>query len=176
MKTPLIWAISSACAAAALSVALVGCGSNTKTETKTSTSTSITTTASKAAPTTSQAKSYVFKFGDEDAYCRTGQTGGKADVVCDVANPTWKNAPPRPPTCQAVWGDRIKIVEDGKPALECHSDTLTTINPQYASGTQISGSITCIDNGPWSGTKCTDTRTGNFFNIAVDSYQLSPPA
>ena len=146
MKKPLIFAASSACVAAALAVA-----------------------------PTAQAKSYAFYFGDVSAVCFTGQTADKPNVACEVANP-WTNIPPRPASCQGVWGNRIEIVQGGTPAFVCHTDSLSNYGPQYqVSGTpQTNGAISCVDNP--QGIKCLDTSTGNFFVIGASSYQLYPPA
>ena len=148
MKTPLIIAISSACVAAALAIA-----------------------------PPAQAKSYIFSFAGKTAVCLMGAEGGKADAVCDVSNPSFK-APPTPSSCQnALWGDRITMVEGGKPTWQCHTDTLTTLSYEIPGpdATEVNGSIACVavDN---DGTKCRDTSTGNFFIFSPTSYQLSPPA
>ena len=92
-------------------------------------------------------------------------------AMCEIGNHTWV-APPRPPSCEGGWGDRIGLDQGSPPALSCHTDTLRgTTEPTMAYGsTHTVGEMSC--DSQLSGVTCTDASTSHSFCISRDSYQL----
>jgi hypothetical protein len=103
--------------------------------------------------------------------CGIGYLNNNGFVSCEIGGHTYI-APPRPPSCEGGWGDRIGMDQGGPPALSCHTDTLRgATEPALAYGsTQTVGEMSCESEA--SGMTCTDAGTGHFFRISRDSYQL----
>jgi Family of unknown function (DUF6636) len=114
---------------------------------------------------------YQFQSPSGNIDCGMGALDDNAYASCEITDHTWV-APPRPPVCEGVWGDRIEMYQGSPPALVCSSDTLRGNGLPTLPYGQIWSvkSITC-DSEP-SGMTCTDASTGHFFRIARGSYEL----
>lgn len=98
-------------------------------------------------------------------------SGMPARVACEIVVRDW-TPPPRPPDCDAAWGDRIGLIQGAAAGLGCHSDTTRDPTlPILAYGDSRSvASLTCT-SAP-AGITCTDTSTGHYFRISRESYEL----
>lgn len=97
--------------------------------------------------------------------------GMTPEAMCEIVDRTW-TAPPRPPDCDAAWGDRVTLVQGGWPAFGCHSDTTRDPRlPILAYGdSRTVAALTCTSTP--DGVTCTDTSTGHFFHISREFYDL----
>lgn len=115
-----------------------------------------------------------FQSPSGNVNCLIGTFVGGDDsnfVYCDVANRIW-GAPPRPPDCVLVWGNRLRL-EAGKSAeFGCYHQDLPAPESTLDYGHKRSvGSITC--DSEVSGMTCTDSSTRHFFRISRESYQIA---
>jgi hypothetical protein len=114
---------------------------------------------------------YSFQSPSGNIDCGMGFLNDNGFVTCEIGNHLWV-APPRPPSCEGGWGDRIGMDQGSPPALNCHTDTLRgTTEPTLAYGsTYTVGEMSC--DSELSGVTCTDASTRHSFRISRDSYQL----
>jgi len=134
-----------------------------------------TVAATIALPATAHADGGSFQSPSGNIFCEMGVGG----VTCEIGDHTY-GLPPSP--CEhSAWGGRFSMDQGSAPVMECHNDT---IRPSYSSPgpnpdvptlnygqTRSLGAITC--DSEQSGVTCTDSRTGHFFRLSRDSYQLS---
>jgi hypothetical protein len=136
-----------------------------------------TVAATIALPATAQADpSYQFQSPSGNIFCLMGDGN---DVVCDIADHTYV-PPPKPSDCQQGWGGRFSLDQGSAPVSHCHGDTIipSHTSPGNIPGeptleygrTQTLGAITC-DSEP-TGMTCTDSRTGHYFRLSRESYEL----
>jgi hypothetical protein len=114
---------------------------------------------------------YAFQSPSGNIDCGIGFLNDNGFATCEIGNHTWV-APPRPPSCEGGWGDRIGMDQGSPPALSCHTDTLRgTAEPTLAYGsTHTVGEMSC--DSELFGVTCTDASTSHSFRISRDSYQL----
>lgn len=112
-----------------------------------------------------------FQSPSGNIFCGIGSQAGGAFAECEVDDHSWAS-PPRPPNCDAGFGDRIGLHQGRPPGFGCHSDTL------YGTGLPVldygqsrsAGPITCLSQS--SGVTCTDNSSGHFFTVSKESYEL----
>ncbi len=115
---------------------------------------------------------YHFQSPSGNIYCDMAAfSGTPPSVACEIVERDW-TAPPRPPDCDAGWGDRIGLIQGSAPGLGCHSDTTRDPRlPILAYGdSRTVASLTCT-SAP-NGMTCTDASTGHYFRMSRESYEL----
>jgi hypothetical protein len=112
-----------------------------------------------------------FQSPSGNIVCGIGFLNNNGFAICEIGSHNWV-VPPRPPSCEGGWGDRIGMDQGSPPALGCHTDTLrgTTEAPLAYGSTRAVGEMSC--DSELSGITCTDASTGHFFHISRDSYEL----
>ena len=103
--------------------------------------------------------------------CAVGPMDSSAFAGCEIREHSYA-VPPRPSQCMGSWGSRISMRQGVAPEMTCHSDTiLGTGYPALNYGQSRSfTSITCESEE--SGITCTDNRSGHYFRLARDNYEL----
>lgn len=127
-----------------------------------------TLAAAIACAPSARAETLNFQSPSGNIYCTLDSLG----AACDIRQYTYQ--PPPPPECgqHLAWGSRFTLAAGKAGAITCHGDTLQVPGEQTLNyGQTISaGTITC--DSEMSGMKCTDSSTGHFFRVSMDSFQL----
>jgi hypothetical protein len=112
-----------------------------------------------------------FQSPSGNIVCGIGFLNNNGFAICEIGSHSWV-VPPRPPSCEGGWGDRIGMDQGSPPSLSCHTDTLRgNTEPPLAYGSMRTvGEMSC--DSELSGITCTDASTGHFFHISRDSYEL----
>ena len=103
--------------------------------------------------------------------CAIGPMPDSDFAGCEIRDRTYP-VPPRPSPCMGAWGKRFNLHQGAAPEMVCNSDTiLAATYPVLQYGqTRSFNPITCESQE--AGITCTDTRTGHYFRLARDSYEL----
>lgn len=103
--------------------------------------------------------------------CAIGPMPQTAFAGCEIRERVF-SLPPRPEPCMGAWGKRFNLHQGAAAQMVCNSDTiLAATYPVLEYGQSRSfNPITCESQE--TGITCTDTRSGHFFRLSRDSYEL----
>ncbi|WP_329407324.1 hypothetical protein OG563_35320 [Nocardia vinacea] len=92
-------------------------------------------------------------------------------AVCEIGDHSY-SAPAKPSNCYQASGDRIVLFQGDPARFTCHGDTIRDSSlPILDYGQSFrSGEVVC--ESQTSGMKCANTRTGHWFSLAREGYQL----
>lgn len=138
-------------------------------------------TLSFAAPANADYSNVQFLSPSANIRCQIENDDGTAFAVCKILDHTWEAAPSE--YCQQASvpgatggpGSDLQLGKNSPPCLGPHTIQIFYSGPdappvlEYGQ-TRTLGAISC-ESEP-SGVTCTDGRTGHFFRISRDSYQL----
>lgn len=112
--------------------------------------------------------SWIFQSPTGNIACHISETG----AACEIGRYQY-TPPPRPANCDNEWGDRIGFDHGGGPAFfGCNMGTFLGDLPTQRYDTPLTaGPITCVIHAA-SGVTCRDSKTGQYFRLSQQSYEL----